>query len=157
MTPTEITWAPSVAEVASYIRARTKIAGGGEAGTFTTATKPTEQEVEPIIDQAVRRIASEIGAEPCSEDLQADAKTCAAMYAAILVETSYYPETTSAAGSSAVRLEALWKPQMNTLAIAVAEQCGEGTGGEGGAGGTHPPVHATFDDRALIGPNGPIW
>lgn len=156
MPPTEITWRPSVAEVASYIRARTKIAGGGEAGTFTTATKPTAEEVERIIDQAVRRVASEIGVSPCSEDLQADAKTCTAMFAAILVETSFFPETTSNAGSSAVRLEALWKPQMNTLAEAVSLQCGEGTGGEGG-GDQHPPAHATFDARALIGPNSPLW
>ena len=156
MAPTEITWRPDVAEVASYIRARTKIAGGGEAGTFTEGTKPTEEQAEGIIDQAVRRVASEIGASPCTDDLQADAKTCAAMYAAILIETSYYPETTSNAGSSAVRLEALWKPQMNTLAEAVSLLCGEGTGGEGGAD-QHPPAHATFDERRLIGPNGPVW
>lgn len=152
----ETPWKPSVDEVAAYIRARTKIAGGGQAGTFTDETNVKKSEVEPLIDQAVRRVSSEIGVEPCTEDLREDATTCAAIYAAMLIEQSFFPEQTTSAGNSFKSLEALFKPQLQSLANRVQRECGTGSGGEDGSEGV-AISRATFDSRTLIGPNGPLW
>jgi hypothetical protein len=149
-------WEPSVAEVSSYIRARTKIPGGGIAGVFTEETTIKAREVEPLIAQAVRRVSSEIGAEPCTDELKIDARTAAAIYAAMLVEQSFFPEQTTAAGNSFASLEKLFKPQLQTLANRVERECGTGSGGEDGSEGA-TIARATFDDRRLLGPNGPVW
>lgn len=138
-TPTPVAWRPTVAEVAAHLRARTKVPGGTEVGTFTEETRPTAGDVERLIDQAVRRVASSITYEPCSPGLETDAQGAAALYCAMLVEQSYYPETTTAGGSSFLSLNTLWKEQISTLVEAVAEECGIGIGvggsGEGGGGG----------------------
>lgn len=146
---------PTVAEVASYIRARTKIAGGGIAGTFTEQTNIKAAEVEPIIDQAVGLILSDLGGEPCTDKLQGQMKTVAAILAAMLVEQSFFPEQTTGAGNSFASLEKLYKPKMQSLADQVEKQCGTGGGGEDGAGSAVSQAH--YDGRRLIGPNSPQW
>lgn len=152
----EPTFAPSVADVASYIRARTKIAGGVEAGTFTDSTRPTKVEVENLLDQAVDHVSGVIGGDPCNAQLRDSARVSAAMYTAILIEVSYFPETSSNQGSSAVRLEALFKDRMKTLASAVAEQCGGQGTGEGGPGDAGALAAGHFSDgRCMVGPTNP--
>lgn len=152
----EVDWEPSLEEIASYIRTRTKVAGGGIAGTFTTETKPTAEQVEPIRRQAVRRVSSELGGTPCTTELQEDARTVTAIYAAMIIEQSYYPEQTTGQGNSFASLEKLFKPQLQTLANTVQRECGTGSGGEDGSEGA-AITRATFDSRRLIGPNGPDW
>lgn len=140
-------WTPTEADVAAYIRARTKIPGGGEAGTFTENTRPTAVQVRRLIDQAVRRVSSKLqGIEPCTDELRQDANACAAIYAAMLVEQAYFPEQTTAAGSSFKSLEALWKDQIRDLATAVANTCGTAEGD------SDPLAAGSFNDGyALIG------
>lgn len=151
------TWAPSVAEVAALIRARTKMAGDIEVGTFNEDTRPTGAEVERLIAQACRRVSTAVGVEPCSDELRADAGAAAAVYTAMLIEQAYWPEQTTAAGSSFKSLEALWKGQIETLEVAVSEQCGGGESGEGGAAGS-PLARGGFDDLPLIGRSTPgLW
>lgn len=126
----EATFKPTVAEVAALIRARTKIPGGGEAGTFNDVTRPTEAEVESIIAQAVDHVAAAIGGEPCNEQLKQSATAAAGLLAAVIIETSYWPEQAEARGSAAARLEKLFDSRMKSLSAAVAEECGgQGTGG----------------------------
>lgn len=151
-------WAPTVRDVAALIRARTKIPGGGEAGTFNENTRPTGLEVEALIYQAVRRVSSAVGGEPCSDELRFDASGAAAIYAAMLAEQSYYPEQTRAEASSFRSLEMLWKDQIKTLAAAVAEQCGgQGTGGEDGGGNAGALAAGGFSDGyPLIGRDYPV-
>lgn len=147
---------PSVAEVAAYIRARTKIAGGGIAGTFTDQTNIKATEVESLIDQAVGLILSDIGGVPCNDGLQEQTKAVAAILAAMLVEQSFFPEQTTSAGNSFNSLEKLYKPKMQGLANQVQRECGSGSGGEDGSEGS-AIGRATFDDLPLIGRSGPIW
>lgn len=147
-------WAPSVAEVAALIRARTKMAGDIEVGTFNEDTRPTGREVERLIAQASRRVSTAVGTEPCSDELRADAGAATAVYTAMLIEQSYWPEQTTASGSSFKSLEALWKAQIDTLTEAVGEQCGGGESGEGGAAGA-PIARGGFDDLPLIGRSTP--
>lgn len=153
-----VPWRPTVDQVASYIRARTKVPGGGLAGTFNTQTKPTAEQVEPLIDEACDFISTSLGEKgPCSGNLERRTGVLAAMYAAMLVEQSYYPESTSNAGSSFKSLEALFNPQLKRLEVAVEQQCGEGEGG--GGGDLHPKAEGNFPTTPMVGGSGKesIW
>lgn len=153
----DATFSPSVDDVAALIRARTKIPGGGEAGTFTEQTRPTKAEVEKIIEQAVDHVGAAIGGDPCSDQLKQSASGAAGLLAAVIIETSYWPEQAEARGSAAARLEKLFDSRMKSLASAVAEECGgQGTGssGEGGGSGALPAGHFS-DGRLLVGPDYP--
>jgi hypothetical protein len=147
---------PSVLEVASYIRARTKIAGGGIAGTFNDQTTVKAPEVESIIEQAVGLILSDIGGPPCNDALQEQTKSVAAILAAMLVEQSLFPEQTTGAGNSFKSLESLYKPKMQALANQVQRECGSGSGGEDGSEGS-AISRASFDNLPIVGRSGPLW
>jgi len=151
--PEEVEWKPSVADVAAHIRARTKDAGGNEVGTFDETTRPTGDEVELLIDKAVRRVQTQVG-EPCNETLREDAGAAAALYAAMLVEQSYFPEQTAPTGSSFNSLNTLWKELIAVLDKEVARICGGEAGGEGGTpSGAGLTLAAYTDAREVIGPN----
>jgi hypothetical protein len=149
-------WTPDVASVAALIRARTKIAGGIEVGTFDDRTRPTGDEAEAIIAQAVDHVMAAIGGEPCNDSLGESAGAAAGMLAAVIIETSYWPEQAEARGSAASRLESLFNARMKSLTAAVAEQCGgqgEGTEGASNAGAL---AQGGFDDGyALLGRDWP--
>lgn len=146
-------WTPALEDVGALIFARTKVAGGkGGTGTFNDNTRPTGTQVLGLIGQAQRLVKSTIVAEPCSEDLQADARAAVALYAAMLVEQSYYPEQTAAAGSSFQSLRSLWKDQIAALKASVAANCGGGAPGEEIAGQAVAGGAGSFDDGIpLIG------
>lgn len=153
--PEEVDWSPSVADVAAHIRARTKDAGGNEVGTFDETTRPTGEEVERLIVKAVRRVQTQVQT-PCTTELQEDAGAAAAIYAAMLIEQSYFPEQTQAAGSSFNSLNTLWKEQIKVLDQEVARICGGAAEAEGGGTGAEAgltPVLLGNDDREIIGPS----
>lgn len=147
------TWTPSVDAVAALIRARTKVPGGAEAGTFNENTRVTKAEAELLIAQAVDHVSAAIGGDPCNDDLRKSAGAASAMLAAILIEQSYWPESAEARGSSAARLESLFNARMKALTASVAEQCGgQGTGGSEGGGNDGALAAGHFSDGiALIG------
>jgi hypothetical protein len=149
----EATFSPTVDDVAALIRARTKIPGGGEAGTFTEQTRPTKAEVERIIAQAVDHVAASVGGEPCNDQLVQSATAAASLLAAVIIETSYWPEQAEARGSAAARLEKLFDTRMKSLTSAVSEECGgQGTGGEEGGGNAGAVAAGSFNDGyPLIG------
>lgn len=150
---TEATFSPTVEDVAALIRARTKIPGGGEAGTFNDVTRPTKAEAEAIIAQAVDHVAAAIGGEPCNEQLKQSATAAASMLAAVIIETSYWPEQAEARGSAAVRLEKLFDTRMKSLTAAVSEECGgQGTGDSEDGGNAGALAAGSFSDGLpLIG------
>lgn len=151
----EATFSPTVDDVAALIRARTKIPGGGEAGTFNDVTRPTKAEVEKIIAQAVDHVGAAIGGDPCNDQLMQSATAAAGMLAAVIIETSYWPEQSENRGSAAARLEKLFDTRMKSLTAAVAQECGKGTGGEdGGNSGALAAGHFS-DGRLLVGPDYP--
>jgi len=149
----EATFAPTVDDVAALIRARTKVPGGKEVGTFNDNTRPKKTEVESLIAQAVDHVAAAIGGEPCNDQLKQSAQAASALMTAILIETSYWPEQAEARGSTAARLEALFNVRMKSLAAAVSEECGgQGTGGEEGGGNAGAVAAGSFaDGYPLIG------
>lgn len=114
------TWSPTVADVGGLLRARTKASGGtgGQAGaylgTFTSATKPTDIEVEAIIVQAVRRVVGKVG-DPLpvivGVDLNSSARHLTTLLSAMLVELSYFPEEVRQDQSAYDQYKALFDDQ----------------------------------------------
>jgi hypothetical protein len=164
----EVSWRPTVEQVASLIRARTKVRGGVEVGTFldededSGPTRPTRTGAEEQIDIAMRRVASAIGGyELCQaavdDGLEDDAGGATAQYAAALIEQSYWPDQTSNPGSSFRSLMDLFKDSIKTLTEAVGERCG-GTAGDGSGGGAHAIAKAGPPEcGGVIGREGPVW
>lgn len=153
----EATFSPTVDDVAALIRARTKIPGGGEAGTFTDNTRPTKAEVERIIEQAVDHVAAGVGGEPCNAQLVQSATAAASLLAAVIIETSYWPEQAEARGSAAARLEKLFDTRMKSLTAAVAEECGgQGTGGTEDGNSGAVAAGGFSDGYVLIGRDYPV-
>ena len=82
---------PSVQWVADLVRTRAIEEGGHPADTFTDTTYPTEAQVDRLIDQAVNEIYTQLPGSIASEWATAG-KHLSALYAAILVEASYFRE-----------------------------------------------------------------
>jgi hypothetical protein len=82
---------PSVLEVAELLRARTKDAAGFEVGTFNDSTRPTSSQVAGLARTAAIDIQARLGTSPPVEII-GDARGCAALLAALMVELSFFPE-----------------------------------------------------------------
>lgn len=142
---------PSVQEVASRLRARTKIAGGKELGTWTTTTRPTAGEVEDLIDDALDEVLGKV--QPIDDtqqfgsaynapgsDYERRIRRAVALYAAILVELSYFPEQIRSGQSPVTTMQQLYDSRIRAL-ISEGETGraeGMGVGGSGGGGGDAP-------------------
>lgn len=84
-------YAPSVDEVATILRARTKTTMGDERGTFNSDTRPNQLQVVDTIRLALRDVSMRVGVT-VPTDLVAEARGVVALRAAALIELSYFPE-----------------------------------------------------------------
>lgn len=82
---------PDVALVASLLRARTKDVNGDEIGTFNANTRPTSVQVGDMIQVAADDLRMKVR-RPIPAGALSDARRLIAMYSAMLVELSYWPE-----------------------------------------------------------------
>lgn len=140
---------PTVADVGAMLRARTKDQYK-ELGTFTEDTRPTGTQVTLLIAEAEGEVSSRIGSiEPCSAVLVASSKRMVALYAALLVEMSFFPEQIKD-NSPYDRLKDLYDDGITALSTAVEEQCGTDTvGSASGDGLVQGPV---FDFSTALPP-----
>lgn len=136
---------PGVQDVAGLLRARTKILGGKEAGTFNHQTRPTSTEVEGLIDDAVDEVLGKVqpidptlppgsGYNAPGSAYERRVRGAVRLYAALLVELSYYPEQVKSGQSAASTYQQLFTSRIKAL-IAEGETGiaqGEGAGGSGG-------------------------
>jgi hypothetical protein len=129
---------PSVTDVAGLLRARTKVRGGGEAGTFNTETRPTGTEVEGLIDDAMDDVLTRVQAPTAGSDYERRVRGAIRLYAAVLVEMSYFPEQAKSNHSPAAMYQTLYASRLKSL-IAYGEVGRPGGMGEGGSGGDAPP------------------
>jgi hypothetical protein len=83
-------WAPSPSDVGAVLRSRTKDTNGNELGTFTSDTRPTDGQVNELIETAVAGLSSDVGTVP--DKLQDAARRLAAIGTAMLVELSFFSE-----------------------------------------------------------------
>lgn len=84
------TWTPEIADVAVHLLARTRIANGSLAKTFTPETTPNDTDVLGIIQQQTRLMRPRLGqVAPDQADM---ATALAALKCALVVERSYFIE-----------------------------------------------------------------
>jgi hypothetical protein len=82
---------PTVEEVAVLEATRTIGSSPGEQGTFTSDTRPTRAQVEAIIRQAVDDVLAQL-LPRLKPEHYAEARRAAALWAAILIEGSFFRE-----------------------------------------------------------------
>lgn len=85
-----VTLAPTVADVAALIRARTKDSNGNELGTFTADTRPTDAQAQEAIDHQLALLHARVG--NVGPDCAGVAQMVVAYGAAAEIELSYFPE-----------------------------------------------------------------
>jgi hypothetical protein len=109
---------PTVDDLGALMRARTRVRGGAELGTFRdavggdTPTRPTATEVEAVIDRVLPAVAVQLGKVP---DAFADAAKQAVIYkVAQLIELGYWPEQNDSDQSTAAQYGALYAELVGT-------------------------------------------
>lgn len=108
---------PTVDQVASYIRVRTRDLDGEETGTFNADTRPTADQATAIALQAARYVSLKLG-NPATEwkgDLIAAATDTAAMYAAWQAETSFHTDGSDQETQLAIQLGQMYSDQLAAL------------------------------------------
>src|SRR5215831_7714469 len=82
---------PTVEQVALLLRARTKDSNDNEVGTFDDDTRPTADQVEEQIDEAVALVAMRLPST-VPDTLWPAVAAVVAYRAALRIEKSYFPE-----------------------------------------------------------------
>jgi hypothetical protein len=82
---------PSVDDVAALEATRTIGASGADLGTFTSETRPTDTEVDVVIDEALDAVLGQLP-DHIETLWYAPIRRLVALRAAATVETSYYRE-----------------------------------------------------------------
>jgi hypothetical protein len=129
----ELPFRPEVQDVADLLRARTKDEDSTELGEFTDATRPTADGVERLITRALAEVIARLGGLPeapspftLEEPFWLAARTLVGLYAAMLVELSYFPEQVRTDRSAYPEYERLFNDGLEQLADAIR---GRGPGG----------------------------
>lgn len=152
---------PSVASVAGLLRARTKIKGGMEQGTFNSKTRPTGVEVNALIDEAMDEVLGKVQpvetmrartTSQAAEGYERRVRGAIRLYTGILVEMSYFPEQIKSGQSVSGTLMDLYEFRIRAL---IAEGKAGHVQGEGGAAEADSPAdpYYTFpsDSGGLVG------
>lgn len=159
-TEEEVSITPTIAEVAALLRARTKDTNGNEVGTFNGNTRPTNANVEVLIGFAVDKVQSDIGGALCADaeaaGLPDKVRNAGALYAAMLVELSYFPEQVAAGRSPYDKIKELWAEDITILKTEVAQICGVGSG-EGASANTGKPAYDFSQTVSPLGQDFPSW
>ena len=118
---------PSVDDVASLLRARTKDAEGREVGTFTEETRPTADQVEVSIGNAVSLLAPRWPLI-LDESFHPAVKALTAYRAAMQIEKSYFPEQVRSDRSPYDQLREEYQDDLAALMDALGAGDGDGGG-----------------------------
>jgi hypothetical protein len=122
---------PSVDQVASLIRARTKDAEGREVGTFNEETRPTAEQVEDHISNAVGLLAPRWPLE-LDDSFYPAVQTLTAYRAAMQIEKSYFPEQVRSDRSPYDQLREEYQDDLAALMDALGAGDGDGASALGG-------------------------
>lgn len=133
--PIEGNYVPTVREVAALIRSRTKTDMGREEGTFNDKTRPTDEEVVELVEQATADATGDLDYD-IPEQAWPAVRALIVIGTAMRVEISYFPELNSGVNSPYDRLERLYNAQMLRVEKAVQREITEETAGDERAVGT---------------------
>lgn len=81
-------WAPTVAQVASVMHARTRTPNGALAGTFNDETEISEAQAAALIEDAANDLVAQLGDIPT--ELEVAAASALKYCAAALIEMSFF-------------------------------------------------------------------
>jgi hypothetical protein len=121
---------PMISDVGALLRARTKDTNGNEVGTFTPDTRPTDDEVLLLIDQAASDVTSLIDYD-IPVETYTQAKDVITLGAAMRVELSYFPEAIGADKSAYIYYRDMYRESLERLLAAVERESMEDISGEG--------------------------
>lgn len=85
-----VDYTPTLAQVGALLHIRTK-APNEEIGTFNNETRPTGDQVQVLIDNAVAKVHARFG-DAIDDDLAGSARELVALRAALMIELSYFGE-----------------------------------------------------------------
>lgn len=112
---------PSVQEVATLLRARTRDANGNYVGTFDSTTLPTDTDATGLIELASDDVGEAIGPDIDTEFWDA-AKVLVIYLAAANIELSYYPEQAAANNSMYDKLMERYNAKLEALSENIASE-----------------------------------
>jgi hypothetical protein len=92
---------PSIEEIGQRMYARTLDSDGKRRGTFTATTIPNALAVGVLIEDSLATVEAAVG-QDLDGDFLGTAKTCVIWHTAMLIELSYFPES-SESGDSAYK------------------------------------------------------
>jgi hypothetical protein len=109
-------WLPTPQQVADLLRARTKDDNSTEIGAWTANTRPTEYEVQGLIQTAAGDLLAAVDLlYPAYEDPDGAACSLCTYRAAMLVELSYWPEQVQAQQSAYAEYRRAWEDGVKAL------------------------------------------
>lgn len=111
---------PTTAEVAAVIHNRTTVLGE-EVGDFTTATNPSDTEVDDFIDHALAEVELQLP-DTVPDREQPFAKRLVALRAAMMVEVSYDDDRTTNDTSTYARLKEMYDSGLALLLDALSDR-----------------------------------
>lgn len=120
---------PTIAQVGSILRARTKDKFGTELGTFNEDTRPTGQQVEDLIDLALGDTAAALG-QSVPSVLWQPATMLVAINTANLIQASYWPEQVESDNAVFEFWTDWYTNGLKRLAMAVSDELDGGSEGE---------------------------
>lgn len=111
---------PTLEEIASNIVMFTRNEHGETLGTFTEDTTPTDVEAEAQALRAARYVATRVASPSIewTDDLVAMARDATAVYAALLIATGYYGDSSDPDETRIDQLGRLAREQIGTLVAA---------------------------------------
>lgn len=141
---------PDLDMVGALMRTRTVNSSGAELGTFTSDTRPTDDEVEILVDQAARDLVDEVG-EDLPEVAWGSAKSLVTVRTGMKIELSYFPEQIGTNRSPYPQLRQEWIDGIPRLQKAVAAQADEAEGSEAVIGPGSPSYSFPVNKGGMIG------
>jgi hypothetical protein len=144
-------WLATTADVAALLRARTKDANGNELGMWSDETRPTESEVQLLIDLASGELVGDLGPGVACTQL---CRAAIAYRASCLIELSYFPEQVRSSRSAYDELRVLADEAATALGACIAG----GDGGAGQAGGEGYSYHSLpVRSATLVAAEANVW
>lgn len=113
-------YTPGLADLGALMRTRTRTDLGGELGTFTPDTRPTDVDAMRIILQAQSDVTDQTGVD-IPQPAWGAAMSLITYRAAMLVELSYFAEQVAASKSPYPQYQALYADALPHVLTAVKE------------------------------------
>jgi hypothetical protein len=111
---------PSIAEIGARMYARTLNKDGARTGTFTATTLPTATDVAALLEDALATVEAAVGAD-LDGDFLKSARTCVIYNCAMLIELSYFPESSESGDSAYKAYEQRYEDTLKHLREAIEQ------------------------------------